>query len=151
MNARKYATLSILSLLILALSFGLTTACSSNDDNNTPLPQEFQTRLLVQSPSAPLPVNARIRVPARVDAPDKGVSHVELYVVEFNGDTGDTQTNIFVDSQAPAPLGTNTKIFNAELFFYPVRVGSYAIQVNGYNRDGAVTKSEILRFEASNQ
>ena len=89
MNTRKYAALSLLSLLILALGFGLTTACSSSNDE-VPLPKEFQTRLLVTEPLEPLSVNEAYVVRSRVEAPDSGVSHVELYVVEFTATTGET-------------------------------------------------------------
>ena len=109
MNTRKYAALSLLSLLILALSFGLTTACSRNNQAEAPLPKEFQTRLLVTEPLKPLLVNEAYVVRSRVEAPGSGVSHVELYVVEFTASTGETQaTNILVSSQAPQPLGVTT-------------------------------------------
>lgn len=155
MNTRKYATLSILSLLILALSFGLTTACSRN--NEAPLPKEFQTRLLVTEPLQPLSVNEAYIVRSRVEAPESGVSHVELYVVEFTATTGETQAaNILVSSQAPQPMGVTTTIFNAEQLFIPRQPGEYAIQVMGYDKAGEVRPSEFLRFEvtssdASNQ
>jgi hypothetical protein len=139
MNTRKYATLSLLSLLILAMTFGLTTACGSNDTSST---SQFQTRLLVTEPVKPLKINDRIVVRARVEAPDTGVSHAELYIVD--------PERLLVGSQAPAPLGTVTDVFNAELAFYPVQSGNYAIQVYGYDRTGEVSYSEILRFEATN-
>ena len=155
MSTRKYATLSILSVFILALSFGLTTACSQS--NEVPLPKEFQTRLLVTEPLQPLLVDEAYLVRSRVEAPESGVSHVELYVVEFTASTGETQAaDILVSSQAPQPLGVTTTIFNSEQLFIPKLPGEYAIQVMGYNKAGEVQPSEFLRFEvmsrdASNQ
>ena len=152
MNTRKYAALSLLSLLILALSFGLTTACSRNNQAEAPLPKEFQTRLLVTEPLKPLLVNEAYVVRSRVEAPDSGVSHVELYVVEFTASTGETQaTNILVSSQAPQPLGVTTTIFNAEQLFIPKQPGEYAIQVIGYDQTGEVRPSEFLRFEVASR
>ena len=149
MNTTRYATLSILSLLILALSFGLTTACSGN--NEVPLPKEFQTRLLVTEPLQPLSVNETYTVRSRVEAPESGVSHVELYVVEFTATTGEIQAaNILVSSQAPQPLGVATTIFNAEQLFIPKQPGEYAIQVMGYDKTGEARPSEFLRFEVTN-
>ena len=149
MNTRKYAALSLLSLLILAFCFGLTTACSSSAEE-APLPKEFQTRLLVTEPLEPLLVDEAYVVRSRIEAPESGVSHVELYVVEFTATTGETQaSNILVSSQAPQPLGVTTTIFNAEQFFIPKQAGEYAIQVIGYNKAGEVRPSEFLRFKVA--
>ena len=141
--------MDVASWPILALSFGLTTACSGN--NEAPLPKEFQTRLLVTEPLQPLSVNEMYTVRSRVEAPESGVSHVELYVVELTATTGEIQAaNILVSSQAPQPLGVTTTVFNAEQLFIPKQPGEYAIQVMGYDKAGEARPSEFLRFEVTN-
>ena len=153
MVTRKYATLSIISLLILLSSFGLMTACSSGDQA---VSQTFQTSLLVTEPATPLLVNNQYEIKSRTQAPEHGVSHVELYVVEYvplnqaivNQPEVAAQLpyqNIVISSQA-APF--DQTIFTASQSFIPKQPGEYLIKVVGYNKIGQISESQYLRFTA---
>lgn len=150
MATRKYATLSILSLLILLFSFGLMTACSGNQKT---VEQTFQTSLLVSEPTTSLTTGEQYDIKSRTQAPTYGVSHVELYVVEFvpfGGAPPEIATqlpyqNVLISSQA-APY--NQTIFTADQYFIPKQPGEYLIKVVGYNKIGETSESQYLRFTA---
>ena len=153
MMTLRYATLSIISLLILLLSFGLMTACNSNDQT---ISQTFQTTLLATEPQTPLIVNNQYEIRSRTQAPEYAVSHVELYVVEYvpldeaiaNQPGVAPQLpyqDILISSQA-APF--NQTIFTASQSFIPKQPGEYLIKVVGYNKIGQSTESQYLRFTA---
>ena len=150
MVTRKYATLSILSMVILLFSFGLMTACSGNQQT---VEQKFQTNLLVAEPATSLTAGEQYNIKSRTQAPTYGVSHVELYVVEFvplGGTPSDVATqlpyqNVLISSQA-APY--NQTIFTADQQFIPRQPGEYLIKVVGYNKIGESSESQYLRFTA---
>lgn len=149
MVTRKYATLSILSLLILLLSFGLMTACSGNQQT---IEQTFQTSLLVSEPTTSLTAGEQYDIKSRTQAPN-GVSHVELYVVEyvpFGGAPPEVipllpYKDVLISSQA-APY--NQTIFTANQYFIPNQPGEYLIKVVGYDKAGDSRESQFLRFTA---
>ncbi|GAB4430540.1 MAG: hypothetical protein Kow0031_11400 [Anaerolineae bacterium] len=149
MVTRKYATLSVLSLLILLLSFGLMTACNGTQQT---VEVPFQTNLLVSEPANALTTGEQYEIKSRTQSSD-GVSHVELYVVEYvplGGAPPEVAAqlpyqNVLISSQA-APY--NQTIFTANQPFIPKQPGEYLIKVVGYNKVGERSESQYLRFTA---
>jgi hypothetical protein len=126
------------------------TACSGNQQT---VEQTFQTSLLVSEPTTSLTAGEQYNIRSRTQAPTNGVSHVELYVVEFVPFDGAPPEvapllpyqNVLISSQA-APY--NQTIFTADQPFIPNQPGEYLIKVVGYNKIGESSESQFLRFTA---
>ncbi len=134
---RHFTTLGFLFVLILGL--GQITACNSNNGQPTVSP-ELRTRLLVQPPDGPLPVNRAVNVRARIEDARYKVSHAELYAVQLP--TG--ESNVLIRSDA-APFDQTS--FTSSQVFVPSQRGHYVIKVVGYNKRGQAAESDYLGFD----
>lgn len=132
------------SLLILLV--GLLVGCNTEAAQTA---QTIHTRLLVRAPDIPLPISTPVTVKSRTEDIENGVSHVELYIVEFTPPnepaSPEKETNLLVRSDA-APFDQTA--FTAEQTFIPTRPGDYVIKVVGYNKLGASAESEYISFRA---
>jgi hypothetical protein len=111
----------------------------------------IHTRLLVREPDGPLQVSKPITVKSQTEDTENGVSHVELYIVEFTPpnepSSPEKESNLLVRSDA-APF--DQTIFTADQIFIPTRPGDYVIKVVGYNKVGESAESEYISFRAEN-
>lgn len=126
-------------IAVLLTGIGWLTACSQSQ------PAKFNTWLLVRAPDGPLPVGQPVEVRSRSEDIQNGVSHIELYLVEFQADGGSAVNNILIRSDA-APF--NQTSFTASQVFIPKQKGRYAIKVVGYNKQGQASESDVISFVA---
>jgi hypothetical protein len=148
MVIKKYLKLSlpVWAIILVGLSLGLLSGCTATQGEPTAL-AEIQTKLLVRAPDGALPVNKAINVKSVTEA-SGGVSHVELYAVEFPGQAVDPTTNqkqILLLRADAAPFQQQT--FAAAQTFTPLQAGHYVIKVVGYNALGKAAESEYIGFE----
>ena len=147
MPTRKWITSLGYSLLISLISLMLLAGCNTERAQTE---ETLETKLLVGEPDGPLPVGRPITVKSQTQDVEHGVSHVELYVVEFRppaNEAAGEETNLMVRSDA-APFDQTT--FTAEQTFIPARPGDYVIKVVGYNKLGDSIESEYISFQAEN-
>ena len=147
MPIRKWITSLGYSLLISLMSLMLLAGCNTESAQTD---ETLHTSLLVGEPDGPLPARRPITVKSQTQDVEHGVSHVELYVVEFRplpNETAGEETNLLVRSDA-APFEQTT--FTADQTFIPTQPGDYVIKVVGYNKLGDSTESEYISFQAEN-
>jgi hypothetical protein len=120
------------------------TACAPGEVE-TGVPTELKTWLLVRAPDNPLASGKVVTVKSRSEAPKPGVSHVELYLVEFRSPDNNNLIleNILIRSDA-APF--EQTVFTAEQPFTPIQPGHYVIKVVGYDKLGRRAESEFIGF-----
>jgi len=130
-------------ILMLLWIVSFTAAC----DFTAPDEAEgdaIHTWLLVRAPDTPLPVGRPITVKSRSEAPLPGISHTELYLVEFRTpDNALVFSNVLVRADA-APFAQT--VFTADQVFTPTAAGHYVIKVVGYDRVGRSDESEYIGF-----
>ena len=144
MIVRKPIPLRLWGIIILVLSISLLTTCGSSDDAETTVSKEFSTWLLVREPDNSLLAGQPINVRSRSEDAVNGISHVELYLVEFQPEgSPDVTRDLLIRSDA-APFEQTS--FTASQIFTPRQSGRYAIKVKGYNKIGDSRESEILSF-----
>ena len=152
MIARKSIPLRLWSILILVLSISMLTTCSSSDNGEaatatittTSSSEGLHTWLLVGAPESFLPAGQSITVRSRSEDAQNGISHIELYLVEFRPEAGnDVISNLLIRSDA-APFQQTS--FTASQAFTPKQPGNYIIKVRGYNKIGQSEESETLSF-----
>ena len=127
--------------LFLALPFLLTLAACSGSEAETPDLPTIRTQLLVRAPESALPLDKPVTVRSRIEAKD-GVSHVELYAVQFPSATDNQEILIRADEAQ-----FNQTTFTASQTFTPRERGRYVIKVVGYNRFGQSDESDFIGFE----
>lgn len=138
MPVRSYGAWRLGSILILLLSLGLLVACNGQEEATAG--QELSIRLLVRAPDGPLPAGRPLNVRSRSKDGQHGVSHVELYAVEFP--TGERDILIRADK---APFRQTS--FTASQVFTPLEPGHYVIKVVSYNNIGHRVESEYISFD----
>jgi hypothetical protein len=142
MRVKSFVTSHLWLILMLFLTSGWGVACTSTE---TEAEATIHTWLLVRAPDRPLLVGNPLIVKSRSEAPEVGVSHIELYLVEFRSpDNTNSLDNILIRSDA-APFQQTT--FTAEQQFEPEIPGHYVIKVVGYDKLGGTAESEYIGFE----
>ena len=132
-------------LLLLLLSIGLLTACSSGAAEAANQ-EGLRSWLLVTAPEKPLPLNKPIKVRSRTEDITHQVSHVELYAIEWPSRQQETaQNQTLLLRSDPAPFSQTT--LTASQVFTPTLPGHYVIMVVGYNRLGQRAASDRLGFD----
>ena len=132
--------------LILACIFAATLMAACVPGEAQPgVPTELKTWLLVRAPDNPLSPGKPVTVKSRSEAPTPGVSHIELYLVEFRSPDNNNLIldNILIRSDA-APF--EQTVFTAEQPFTPIGPGHYVIKVVGYDKLGHRAESEFIGF-----
>jgi hypothetical protein len=130
-------------ILILLWIVNFTAACGVTEPDVTGR-DTIHTWLLVRAPESTLPVGRPITVKSRSEAPLPGVSHTELYLVEFRTpDNALVFDNVLVRSDA-APFAQT--VFTADQIFTPTAAGHYVIKVVSYDRVGRSDESEYIGF-----
>jgi hypothetical protein len=146
MIVEKYFNFSIWAIILVGISLGLITACDTIQ-NQTKALAEIHTQLLVRAPDNPLPLNKSVNVKSLTEAAG-GVSHVELYAVEFPNqpmDPATGQKQLLLIRSDPASFQPST--FSADQTFTPLQPGHYVIKVIGYNVLGKASESEYIGFD----
>jgi hypothetical protein len=145
MRAKLQVISHLAIILILLLAVSLVTACIPGEAE-TGAPATIKTWLLVRAPEVPLPTGRQINVKSRSEAPQPGVSHVELHLVEYRSPDNNELllSNVLIRSDAaPAPEQT---VFTAEQRFTPNAPGHYVLKVVGYDKTGRPAESEYIGF-----
>lgn len=137
-------SLRLWSILILVLSIGLLTTCGSSDVVEPTISEEFRTWLLVREPENSLPAGQPVDVRSRSEDARYGISHVELYLVEFQpNDSNEVIRDLLVRSDATPFQQTS---FTVSQIFTPRQSGRYVIKVKGYNKIGESEETKTLSF-----
>ncbi len=129
----------------MVFSIGLLTTCGSSADAETARKSdEFRTWLLVGEPENSLPAGQAVNVRSRSEDAQHGISHIELYLVEFKPEASNNIIRDILIRSDAAPFQQTS--FTASQTFTPKQPGHYIIKVRGYNRIGQSKESETLSF-----
>jgi len=146
MRLKGYPLSLLWKIVILLMSLTLISACNTAE-SEAGTTEGLRTWLLVSEPNIPLPAGQPVEVRSRSEDVDHGISHVELYLVQFQTETGDVVNDeILIRSDAASFAQTG---FTASQIFTPKQAGSYVIQVKGYNQIGESVKSNTISFEVT--
>lgn len=146
MRLKRYPLSPLLKIIILLLGLTLISACNTTESESV-APAGLRTWLLVGEPTAPLPAGQPVEVRSRSEDVENGISHVELYLIQFQPETGAVvDEEILIRSDA-APFAQTG--FTASQIFAPKEAGRYVIQVKGYNQIGESVRSNTISFAVS--